>query len=165
MKILKTERLALRQMTTDDAEFMLELMNEPAFIQNVADRNIKTIQDAAGYIASKTLPSYDQFGFGFYMVELKNSDVQIGICGLVKRDALEDVDIGFAFLERFWGNGYAWESAEAVMTYALTELRLTRIVGVTAPNNASSIKLLEKLGQFEKVIHLPGYGSESKLFS
>lgn len=166
MKVLETERLVLRRITTDDAEIILELLNEPAFIRFVADRGVRTTEQAAEFITAKMLPSYAECGFGFYLVELKESLVPIGICGLIKRETLEDVDIGFSLLKKFWRNGYAYEAASAVMDYGKRELGLPRIVGVTAPDNESSICLLEKLGlRFEKIIHLPGYSSsESKLF-
>lgn len=144
---------------------MLELMNEPAFIRYVVDRGIRTISQAEEFVVAKILPSYEQFGFGFYLVELKELGAPIGICGLIKRETLDDVDIGFSILRKFWRNGYAYEAAQAVMKYGKQTLGLPRIVGVTAPDNESSIKLLEKLGlRFEKLIHLPGYGPESKLF-
>jgi RimJ/RimL family protein N-acetyltransferase len=165
MKILETDRLILRRLTTDDAVFMLQLMNEPDFHRFVGDRGLRTTDDAATYLAEKILPSYDRFGFGFYRVELKTGGSPIGMCGLVKREALEWVDVGFAFLEPFRGKGYAFESASAVMDYGRTVLGLKRIVGITAPNNQISIRLLEKLGlHFEKKFHLPGFGEESLLF-
>ena len=165
MRVLETERLTLREATTDDAEFVLELLNEPGYIRWVADRGLRTPDDAARYIAEKFQPSYAQHGFGFYVVELKDGGLPIGICGFAKRETLEDPDIGFSFLERFWGQGYAFEAAAATFAYGQRVLGLTRIVGVTAPGNASSIKLLERLGlRFEKIIQLPGFGTESKLF-
>ena len=145
---------------------ILELLNEPAFIRFVADREVRTTAQAAEFIAAKMLPSYAEFGFGFYLVELKESQVPVGICGLIKRDTLDDVDVGFSILERFWRNGYAYEAARAVIDYGRRELGIPRIIGVTAPDNEGSAKLLEKLGlRFEKMIHLPGYGAESKLFA
>jgi RimJ/RimL family protein N-acetyltransferase len=165
MKILETKRMILRQLTTADADFMLKLMNEPAFIRNVADRGIRKRADAAAYIAEKILPSYANFGFGFYRVDLKETSSAIGICGLVKRDTLKNVDVGFSMLERYWGNGYAFEAASAMMEYGRTTLGIDRIVGVTAPGNLASIRLLEKLGlEFQRKIDLPGYGPESLLF-
>jgi RimJ/RimL family protein N-acetyltransferase len=164
--IIETERLRLREMSVDDAALMFEILNEPAFIRYVANRHVHTLDDAAAYIAEKILPSYAQFGFGFYIVELKESGTRIGMCGLIKRETLEDVDIGFSILEPFWGRGYATEAAAAVMHYGLTTLKLPRIIAVTAPDNARSGAVLEKLGlRFEKMIQVPGYGFESKLFS
>lgn len=166
MTVLETERLILRRLTTDDAEFMLELMNEPGFIRYVADRGLRTTADAAAYISEKILPSYTRFGFGFYLLNLKESETAIGICGLVKRDNLENVDVGFSILQRFCGKGYAYEAAAAVMDYGRSVLGLVGIVGVTAPGNLTSIHLLQKLGlKFQRKIHLPGYGPESLLFS
>ena len=165
MKILETEKLTLNQMTGEDAPFLLELMNESEFVHFVADRGLRTVEDAAGYLAERILPSYEQFGFGFYRVDLKESAIPIGICGLVRRETLEWVDIGFALLRRFCGHGYAWEAATAVMEHGRTVLKLSRIVAVTMPGNCNSIRLLEKLGlRFEAKIVLPGYGPESLLF-
>ena len=164
-KILETERLILRNLTLDDATFLLELMNEPAFIEYVADRGLRTEVDAARYLSDKILPTYERFGFGFYRVELKESETAIGICGLVKRDTLDDPDIGFSILQRFGGKGYAYEAAVAVLNYGRAVLGLAHICGVTAPGNRTSIHLLEKLGlKFQQKIHLPGYGTESLLF-
>ena len=165
LKILETERLILAQLTLADAAFILELMNEPGFIEFVADRGLRTEADAARYLAEKILPNYERFGFGFYRVILKGSETAIGICGLVKREMLDDPDIGFSILERFCRKGYAYEAAVAVMNYGRTALGLTHICGVTAPDNWTSQHLLEKLGlKFRRKFHLPGYGTESLLF-
>jgi RimJ/RimL family protein N-acetyltransferase len=166
MKILETERLILSHLTIADASFMLELMNEPEFIEFVADRGLRTEADAALYLAEKILPSYERFGFGLWRVNLKGFASAIGICGLLKRDTLDDPDVGFSILKRFCRNGYAREAATAVLDYGRTTLSLARICGVTAPNNRISIRLLEKLGlKLQGKIHLPGYGTESLLFS
>lgn len=165
LKILETERLILSRLTTADAVFMLELMNEPAFIEYVADRGLRSEADAVRYLSEKLLPNYERFGFGFYRVTLKESGSAIGICGLVKRETLDDPDIGFSILERFCRNGYAYEAAAAVLAYGRTVLGLTKICGVTAPHNRASIHLLEKLGlKLQGKIDLPGYETESLLF-
>ena len=164
MIVLETERLTFREATADDAAFVLELLNEPSYIRFVADRGLRTGEDAARYIAEKFQPSYVQHGFGFYIAELKSTGVAIGICGLAKRETLDDVDLGYSVLERFWGNGFAVEAAAGMLDYARRVLGLRRVVGVTAPDNASSIKVLEKIGlRFEKMVHLPGFGTESIL--
>jgi RimJ/RimL family protein N-acetyltransferase len=166
VKILETERLVLRRLTAGDAAFILELLNEPAFLENIGDRGARTLADARRYIARGPAASYRKFGFGLYLVELKDCGAPIGICGLLKRESLEDVDIGFAFLRRYWSRGYARESAAAVMHYGWTELRLPRIVAITKPSNQASIALLEKLGlRFERDIALPNHGGENKLFA
>jgi len=165
MKVLETERLTLQRLTLDDADFLLELMNEPGFLKFVADRGLRTTADAAQYISEKILPSYVLYGFGFYRINLRESKTAIGICGLVKRETLEGVDVGFSILKRFGGNGYIYEAAAAVMNYGRTVLGLSQILGVTAPDNRASIHLLEKLGlRFQRKIHLPGYGDQSLLF-
>jgi RimJ/RimL family protein N-acetyltransferase len=165
--ILETERLQLREMTPADAPLVLEILNEPAFIEFVADRGVRTVADAAKFIEEKFLPSYAEHGFGFYAVELKETGTPVGMCGLIKRDMLEDVDIGFSIFERFWGCGYATEAARALMQHGLTTLGLPRIVGVTAPHNERSAAVLEKLGlRFEKMIEMPGYThSQTRLFT
>jgi len=166
VKILETERLLLRRLTRTDAAFILELLNEPAFLENIGDRGARTLADARRYIAKGPVASYRKFGFGLYLVELKDSRAPIGICGLLKRESLDDVDIGFAFLQKYWSQGYARESAAAVMHYGWTKLRLKRIVAITKPTNQASIALLEKLGlRFEKIIALPDHGGENKLFA
>ena len=166
MKILETERLILSQLTLDDAAFMLELMNEPEFIEFVADRGLRTEADAALYLAEKILPSYEKFGFGLWRVDLKDSGTPIGICGLLKRDALDDPDVGFSILKRFCRKGYAYEAAAATLNYGRTILGIPKICGITAPNNGISISLLKKLGlKLQQRIHVPGYGTESLLFS
>lgn len=166
MKVIETERLLLRHATAEDAEFVLELLNDPAFIRNVADRGVRTVPEAAAYIANKFTPSYAQFGFGLWVVELKGIAEPIGMCGLIKRETWEHVDIGYSLLERFWGHGYAYEAAAAVMDYGRKTLGLERIVAVTAPDNESSIRLLEKLGlRFQEMIDLPGYEGPSKFFA
>ncbi len=165
LNVLETERLTLSRLTIADAPFVLELMNESAFIEYVADRGLRTEADAARYLSEKILPTYELFGFGFYRVTLKESEMAIGICGLVKRDTLDHPDIGFSILQRFCRKGYAYEAALAVMDYGRTVLGLAHICGVTARNNRTSIRLLQKLGlEFKETIHLPGYGAESLLF-
>ncbi|MDQ3800246.1 MAG: GNAT family N-acetyltransferase [Acidobacteriota bacterium] len=166
MKIIETERLLLREITGDDAEFILELLNEPGWIRNIGDRGVRTIDGARAYIADRLSASYERFGFGLYLVELKESGAPAGLCGLVKRDSLEDVDIGFAFLERFWSKGYAFESASAVMDYAQSVLGLKRIAAIVSPGNQGSIKVLEKIGlHFERMIRMPGDAEEIKFFA
>jgi RimJ/RimL family protein N-acetyltransferase len=165
-RILETERLTLREFTQDDGELMLEILNDPGFIRFVADRNVRTTREAADYLRDKILPSYSERGFGFYVVELKENGTPIGMCGLIKRDALEHVDVGFSIFERFWGKGYATEAARAVMEFGLTTLRLPKIVGITKADNVRSAAVLEKLGlHFERMVEVPGFPDGSRLFS
>lgn len=166
MKILETERLILRDITETDAEFILELLNQPSFIKYIGDRNVRTVEAAGDYIESRFIKSYRDNNFGFYVVELKEKHLPIGICGFVKRDSLPDADLGFAFLGEFEGKGYGFESASAVLEYGKNSLDLKRLLAITTQNNQSSIKLLEKLGfKFERLIKMPHDAEELKLFS
>ncbi len=163
MHVLETERLRLRHLDAGDAEFMLELLNEPSYIHQIGDKGVRSLADAREFILHQITPSYRKHGFGLYMVEMKQSGAALGICGLVKRDGLEDIDIGYAFLQRFWARGYAFESSAAIMHYAQNSVGLPRIAAITAPDNSSSIGLLNKLGmKFDKMIKL--CGRDSKLF-
>jgi RimJ/RimL family protein N-acetyltransferase len=164
--VLETERLTLRQLSVDDAEFVLELLNEPSFLRYIGDRGVRNLADAAEYILNRLVASYERNGFGLYLVELKESRIPIGISGLVKRDTLPDADIGFAFLPAYWSKGYAVESAAAVMNYAREVLGLTRIVAITSPDNEASARLLDKIGlRFERMIKLADDAEEVKLFA
>ena len=165
MKVLETGRLLLRQLSSVDADFILELLNEPSFIRNIGDRGVRTIEGANSYILNGPVASYAKNGFGLYLVKLKATDESIGMCGLIKRDTLEDVDIGYAFLPRFWSKGYAVEAAQATKEYAKHVIGLNRIVAITDPENEGSIRVLEKIGlRFEKMVRLSEDDIELKLF-
>jgi RimJ/RimL family protein N-acetyltransferase len=165
LNVLETERLALRRLSADDAEFILELLNQPSFIKNIGDRGVRTDEDAVRYIKNGPVASYERFGFGLYLVELKGSAIPIGICGLLKRETLEDVDVGFAFLPEFWSRGYAVESASAVLKHGRNVLGIGRIVAITTPENHGSIRVLEKIGlRFERLMKLSEGEPEIKLF-
>ena len=166
MKILETDRLILRHQTVEDAAFLLELWNDPSWIRNIGDRGVRTIEDARASIASGAVEMYAKWGYGFYLIELKDGGIPLGICGFAKRDFLEDPDIGYALLPRYWGKGYAYEAAAAVMEYGRSVLGFTRIAAFTSEDNESSGKLLEKLGlQFKKLIAYPGGGEMVRLYS
>ncbi|HSL31657.1 MAG TPA: GNAT family N-acetyltransferase [Anaerolineales bacterium] len=165
MNILETERLTLRQFELRDAEFILELLNEPSFIRNIADRGVRTVEDARNYLLNAPITSYQKHGFGLFMVELRETGEPIGMCGLIRRDGLQDVDIGYALLPRFWSKGYALEAARAVREYARNRIGLKRLVAIVDPANESSIRVLEKIGlRYEKMIRLSTDDIELKLF-
>ena len=165
MEPIHSERLTLRPLDLNDAGFIFELVNEPSFLQNIGDRGVRTLSDAEKYIENGPLASYAKNGFGLLAVTLKETGEPIGMCGLIKRDALEDVDIGYAFLPRFWLKGYAVEAARAVMGTAKA-LGLKRVVAIVDPANSGSIRVLERLGMsFEKMIRLSADDIELKLFS
>jgi [ribosomal protein S5]-alanine N-acetyltransferase len=162
--VMRTERLALRQLELSDAAFILELLNDAAFLRFIGDKGVRTLADAREYIQNGPIDSYGRHGFGLYATCLRDG-TPIGICGLVKRDGLADVDVGFAFLSRYRSQGYAVESASAVLAHARRVLRLQRIVAITSPENADSIAVLERIGlKFERMIRLAERSPELKLF-
>lgn len=166
MQILETERLILRQQTPDDAPFLLQLMNEPSWLQFIGDRGVRSVDGARAYILNGAVKMYERYGFGLYLTELKSDGTPIGICGLIKRDTLDDIDIGFAFMPAYWSKGYAYESASAILQHAHTELKLERVVAITSLANESSIRLLKKLGfQFEGFITSTGETELLNLFA
>ena len=166
MNVIETERLNLREVTEADAAFVLELLNDPDFVRNVADRGVRTLKDARRFIAERFVDSYRRHGYGFWLVEPKGSDVPAGICGLVKRDALPGVDVGYAFLPPFRSKGYAFESASAVLAYARDVVGLKRLLAIVNPGNAVSIRVLEKLGmRFEGMVSLSPGEPEVSLFA
>lgn len=146
MDVIVTERLILSYLSMEDAPFIFELLNTPEWIQFIGDRGIRTLTDARLYITNGPVKSYDQNGFGLFLVKLKVDGTPIGLCGLIKRLSLEDVDIGFAFLSAYTGKGYAAESAAATLEYGKINIGLRRIVAITNDSNIHSIRLLEKIG-------------------
>ncbi|NNF00552.1 MAG: GNAT family N-acetyltransferase [Pyrinomonadaceae bacterium] len=164
-KILETERLILREFDLDDAEFILELLNSPGWLKYIGNKKVKTINDAKSYLSEGPVKSYAENGFGLSMVELKFIGVPIGMCGLVNRDTLDDIDIGFAMLPDFAATGYGSEIALATLEYGRDQLGLKRIVGITVKDNKASIALLEKIGlKFEKMIDIPEDNEKLMLF-
>ncbi len=156
MKILETDRLLLRELTPDDAAFILVLLNEPGWLQFIGDKNVHSLDDARNYIFNGPMAMYRAHGLGLYLVEQKTDGVPIGMCGLIKRDWLDDIDIGFAFLSQFGNQGFAAESAAATLEHARKVMGLKRIVAITTHNNLRSIRLLEKIGLvFEDMIAVP----------
>ena len=144
--ILETERLVLREFVLDDAPFILDLLNQPSFHRFIGDKGVRTLEDARAYLRQGPIDSYATHGFGLYHVALKESMLPIGMCGLLKREALPHPDIGFAFLPAYWSRGYATESARAVLDYAVEVLALNRILAVTSTDNHDSMNLLGRLG-------------------
>lgn len=166
MFLLETERLTLREITTDDAEFLLGLLNEPSFVQNIGDKKVRTIADARIYALNGPIASYKQHGFGLYLVSLKEKGEPIGICGLVKRDSLPDADIGYAFLPAFWRKGYALEATTAIKQHAFTVLGHPQLLAIVNPENVSSIRVLEKIGlKFKRMVRMSDDAPEICLYS
>jgi RimJ/RimL family protein N-acetyltransferase len=162
--VILTERLELRELDFNDAEFILKLLNEEGFLRFIGDKGVRTLADARDYILQGPMDSYARNGFGLYAACLRDA-TPIGICGLVKREGLNDPDIGFAFLSQYWSLGYAVESAAAVLAHAREVLGLKRVVAITSPDNGSSIGVLEKIGlKYERMIRLVDQSPELKLF-
>ena len=165
MKVLETERLILRRLSVDDGAFILGLLNDPAWLRFIGDKGVRNLEDARN-ILTGPMDMYARLGFGLYLTERKLDSAPVGICGLIKRDALEDVDIGFAFLPDFRRKGYAREAAAAVMEHARSSFGLRRLVAITSPDNEASIRLLEKLGlRFEATVSLAGDSHDVSLFA
>jgi RimJ/RimL family protein N-acetyltransferase len=167
MKQIETKRLILRPVDAErDAAFVLQMLNEPDYIANVADRGVRTLAAATDFIREKFLPGHERYGVGYCVSELKSSGTPVGSCGLMRRDGMEDFDIGYSTLIQHAGNGYAFEAALAMMEYGRTEMDLKRIVGFTSPTNAKSAHLLEKLGlRFEGMVLVPGFDVEGRLYA
>ena len=167
MSVIETERLNLREMSEADAGFVLEVLNDPGFKRYVGDRGVRTIEEAARYIDERLAQSYRQHGFGLWLVEAKDEGVPAGMCGLLKRgEPVPGVEVGYAFLPPFRGKGYAYEAAAAVAGYAREVLGLSRLYAIVNPDNAVSVRVLEKLGmRFERPVRLSAEESEVNLFS
>jgi RimJ/RimL family protein N-acetyltransferase len=164
--ILETARLRLRTIGVDDAPFYLDLVNDPAFHEFIGDRGIRTLEAAADAIEKGPVLMQATLGHSIYLVELKDGGASIGMSGLIKRDTLPDVDIGYAFLPQFRGKGYAYEAAEAVLAHGRHDVGLTRLLAIPSPGNTGSISLLERLGlRFEELVYLTADDPGTSLYS
>ncbi len=163
--VLETARLDVRPLTHDDAEFILRLLNDPSFLRNIGDKGVRTLDDARRYLDEGPIASYAAHGFGLWRVATKSDDVPVGMCGLLRRPELDDVDVGYALLPEYGSKGYALEVAHAVLRHARERLGLARIVAVVKPGNARSIRLLERLGfRYERLVRLAGDEDEVELW-
>jgi len=164
--IHETSRLRLRELGDADAAFILELVNEPGWLRFIGDRHVHSLEDAKGYIARGPAASYAKHGFGLWAVELLSSSERIGMCGLIRRDSLPHPDLGFAFLARHHGRGYAREAAAAVVELARTRYQLVRLLAITEPDNAASQAVLARVGFHpEQRFMWPETGTEQALFA
>ena len=162
----ETPRLRLREFTGDDAAFILELVNEPAWLRFIGDRNVRSLEEARGYIARGPAASYAKYGFGLWAVELRASGEPLGMCGLIHRDSLPHADLGFAFLERHRGHGYAREAAAAAVALAHERFRMRRLLAITDPENTASRAVLEHVGfVFERLFTWSELGKEQALYA
>lgn len=166
MLIIQTERLKIRELNLADAVFTLELLNEPAFHRYIGDRGIRDLAGAEKYLREGPMASYARHGFGLWLVARRDDGLPLGICGMLQRDYLPHPDLGFAFLKRYTGRGYAFESSAAVLAHARSTLNRDPILALTAPENPPSVRLLEKLGfRFDRMIQTPVHANPSRLFS
>jgi RimJ/RimL family protein N-acetyltransferase len=162
---LETDRLIVRPITLDDAPFILTLLNEPSFLRYIGDKQVRTVEDARQYILNGPVASYERHGFGLCLMELRESNTPVGMCGILKRDELPDPDIGFALLPDFWNKGLAFEAAAAVLKDARERLKLNRILAITSLDNEASINLLERLGlKFQEIVQLAPDREQIRLF-
>ena len=165
MMILETERLILRRLSPEDAPFILELVNDSDFLRYIGDKGVRNLDDARDYILKGPGASYKRFGFGMYLTQLREDATPIGMCGLLKRDTLDYPDVGFAFLPAFRRHGYALEAASATMAHGRRDFGMERVLAVVSSDNASSIRLLERLGlKFEGMIRMSEDEEEIRLF-
>lgn len=166
MTLIDTDRLSIRHIKVEDFNFIFRLLNDPSWIKYIGDKGIKTEDDAKNYIQTGPLQMYKNFGFGLYLVTLKETAVPIGLCGLIKRPSLENIDLGYAFLPDYTGKGYAFEATKAVLQYGKEKLTIDKIVAITTIDNFSSEKVLLKLGfTFDSLIKEKNDAEELKLFT
>jgi RimJ/RimL family protein N-acetyltransferase len=163
--VLSTDRLLLREFEPSDDAFLLRLLNEPSWLRFIGDRGVRTLEDARRYVENGPRASYARNGFGLWCVVPKESGASVGMCGLVRRDTVPGVDLGFAFVPEAWGKGYARESADAVLAHARDVLGLPRVLAITSPDNDASIRVLERIGmRTEGTIRLPDEERDTLLF-
>ncbi|HLO79371.1 MAG TPA: GNAT family N-acetyltransferase [Chitinophagaceae bacterium] len=145
-EILQTDRLRLRKFNTGDALFVRDLTNTEDWLKNIGNRNTATEELAMKYLENGNIRNYTELGYGGYLIELKETGEPIGMCGLFKRESFDHPDIGFAFMPQWYGKGFGFEAASAVLKYALEELHLPKVLGITLPSNRGSARILEKIG-------------------
>jgi ribosomal-protein-alanine N-acetyltransferase len=152
---IETERLLLHEFTADDAPFVLRLVNEPAFLRYIGDRGVRNLEDARRYIADGPVAGYERHGHGLMRVVRKADGAGIGMCGVLKRDALPDPDLGFSFFPEYWSQGYALEAGRGILDHARGTLGLGRILAITTVDNEPSMRLLARLGfRFDRMVAL-----------
>ena len=164
---LQTARLTLRRLEFDDAPFLVGLLNQPSFLANIGDRGVRNIDDAHRYLREGPMAMYEKYGFGLWHVSRRSDGAAVGMCGLLRREILPDVDVGYALLPQYWGQGYAFEAADATLRHAAKKFGLARVVAVVSEGNAGSIRVLEKSGMvpegvFPNWFHFPNQSNVAK---
>ena len=164
--ILETARLVLREFTPGDDAFLLRLLNEPSWLRFIGDRGVRTLEDARRYVDDGPRASQARNGFALWCVVPKGTGEPVGMCGLIRRDTLPGPDVGFAFLPEAWGKGFAVESAAAVLAHARDVLGIPRVLAITDPDNAASIRVLERIGMArEGSVRMPGEELDLALYA
>ena len=164
--VLGTQRLTLRELHAGDAAFIHDLVNQPAWLRHIGDKGVRTLADAQRYILDGPVRMYARHGHGLWLVMTRRRGVSIGLCGLLKRDALEHPDLGFALLPAHWRQGYAHEAASAVMTHARNALGLGTVLAITTPGNHASRQLLLELEfRYERRCRLSQDADEVMLYA
>lgn len=162
---LVSPRLVLSEFDSDDALFILGLLNDPDFIRFIGDKKVRNLTEAEGYIANGPRKSYSENGFGLWKVSKKNEGISIGMCGLIRRESLPYIDIGYAYLPEYRSQGYALEAAKVCVEFAKTVLKLDHLCGITDPDNHRSIQILSKLGmKFSMKVKMPGSETDTNLY-
>lgn len=162
---LETPRLILRRLDFSDAPFLVGLLNQPSFLENIGDRGVRNVDDAHRYLREGPMAMYERYGFGLWHVARRSDGASIGMCGLLRRDILPDVDVGYAYLPEFWGQGFAIEAAEATLRHASRRFHLSRVIGVVSEGNTASIRVLEKLGmRFERTVSMKAGEPDVRLY-
>jgi RimJ/RimL family protein N-acetyltransferase len=165
MEIVRTPRLRLRVAKPEDAAFFYTLVNDPDFIEHIGDKGIRSVEEARAALLTGPIAMQEARGHSLYMVELKEEGTLIGMCGLIKRDTLDGIDLGYAYLPDWRGQGYAFEAGRAVLDHAPT-LGIERLLAIVSPANAASNGLLRKLGmRFERFMHMPPDDKATNLYS
>jgi RimJ/RimL family protein N-acetyltransferase len=163
--LLETERMRLKELTLRDKEFIIALLNSPGWLKYIGDREVKTIDQAQAYLKNGPLKSYQEHGFGLWLVESKAEVEPIGLCGLIKRETLDLPDLGFAFMPEYMGKGFGFEMAQAVLKFVRSKIKEQRVCAIVNPANAASLRLLEKIGfVFQKTVHFSDREQELLLF-
>lgn len=164
--MFQTNRLIIRPTDETDAPFLVTLMNSPGWLQYIGDRQVYSKEGAVEYIRNRITPQFERLSYGSYTVLRKSDETKIGTCGLYDRDGINGIDIGYALLPDFQGNGYAFEAVDQLKILAFNQFGLTKIHAITNKENLSSQRLLKKIGlHFDSFVTLPHQAEEVMLFS
>jgi len=150
---IKTKHLILRPFSLNDVEDCYQMNLDTAVSKYTGDGGVVSKQEIRRRITDDVLGDYKIYGYGRLAVTLKSTGRFMGFAGLKYLTDLEEVDLGYRFMSKYWGKGYATEAATACLALGFDKLGLTKIIAMVLPENKASIRVLEKLGfSFEKEI-------------